>query len=126
MPGRLESRAVASGHREAHVIKLDGAVDRARRQRVLDPDPPWMAIRVPAQGAEFAEIDHSRFEALVAQHVGDGVGDKALGDAVEGYAHACARERDASGAGLDAAEIDQLTRNVLRAGDDVRDDARMR
>src|ERR1700694_1573372 len=120
MPGRLERRAVASGYRECHVITLDDAVNPARRQRILDTDPPRMAIRVPAQGMEFAEIDYRRFEAFVAQHVGDGVGDEALGDAVEGYAHAFTRERDTPGARLDAAEIDQFARHVLRAGDDVR------
>src|SRR6266567_3027005 len=68
MPGRLERRAVASGYREGHVIKLDDAVNTARRQRILDTDPPGMAVRVPAQGMEFAEIDHGGFEAFVAQH----------------------------------------------------------
>src|SRR5258708_34565712 len=61
MPGRLERRAVASGYRECHVIKLDDALNLARRQRILDTDPPRMAIRVPTQGMEFAEIDHGRF-----------------------------------------------------------------
>src|SRR5580704_17784476 len=85
-----------------------------------------MAIGVAAQDSEFAEIHHSRFEAFVAQHVGDSVGDIALSDAVEGYGHAFARERDARSAGLDAAKIDQLARDVPGAGHDVLDDAHVR
>src|SRR5450432_232743 len=121
LPARLEGGAVASRYRECRVIELDDPVNLAFRQRVADSDPPRMPVRVPAQGPVLAEIDHRRFEAFVAQHVGDGVGDKALAKTVERYSHSFACERDAPGAGLDAAEIDQLARHLLGAGDDVRD-----
>src|SRR5947199_324545 len=69
-----------------------------------------------AERAEFAQIDDGALEAFVAQHVGDGVRDVALGKAVQRNRHAGARESYCSCAAVDLAEIHQRARNVARAG----------
>ena len=65
-------------------------------------------------------------KAFIAQHVGYGVRDEALGNAVQRNGHAGAREPDGSRAAFDLAEIHHSVRDVARAGRDVRLDVGMR
>src|SRR5262249_59182667 len=93
-PARLEWRAVAARDRQRHVGELDHAAVAAVGPAIADANPPGPPIRVPAEGTELAEIDDRAFEAFVAQHVGDDVGDITLRQAVERDGHAGAREAD--------------------------------
>ena len=120
MPARLECRAVAAGHRERHVFKLDDATSAIRRHAVADAESPRAPFRVTAEGAKFAQVDDRALEAFVAQKVSDGVGDIALGDAVERDRHAGTRKADSGRAAVDLAEIHQCARKVVRACRDVR------
>src|SRR5712671_258658 len=88
----IEGRAVAAGNRERHVFEFDGLGNAVLCQCVADAEPPGAALRVAADGAEFAEIDHRGFKAFVTQQVGDRVGDETLRHAVEGDPHMGARE----------------------------------
>ena len=72
-----------------------------------------------AERADLAEIDEGGRVALVAQEVGGGIGDVALGEAVERHRHAFACKGDAGGADVDGAEIDEVARDVAGAGEDV-------
>src|SRR5215471_8800479 len=124
-PGRLKGGSVASRHRKRHVLKLDRAGD-ASRYAVADPDSPGMTVGVATQRTEFAKIDHRAGKTFIAQEVGDGVGDEALRDAVEGYAHAGALKPDAGTANIDLPEIHEIACHVAGAGRDIRLDIAVR
>ena len=119
-PARLERRAVAARDRKRHIGELDRATSVARGFAVADAKPPRTSIRVAAERAKLTEIDHRALEAFVPQHLGDRIGDIALRQAVERDRHAGTCEADRGRAGLDAAEINELTRNLARARRDVR------
>src|SRR5258708_4086839 len=85
-----------------------------------DANAPGMPIGVSPDGAIFAEIDDGALKAFIAQHVGYGVRDVALGNAVQRDGHAGACEPDCACAAFDPAEIHEAMCNVARAGQDVR------
>ena len=67
-----------------------------------------LTFRMPADGAEFTEIDHGGFKTFVTDEIGNRVGDETLRYAIECDTHAGTRKCDASGAGLDIAEVDRF------------------
>ena len=60
---------------------------------IADADVPC-ALVVGVEAADFAHIDKGLADAVLLQQGGDFVGDVALGDAVEGQAHAFLFEED--------------------------------
>ena len=91
---RLEGRAIPTRHGKGHVLEVNHAVDAADVPAVADANAPGTPIRVAADGAKFAQVGHRALKAFIAQHVRYGVGDEALGNAVQRNGHAGAREPD--------------------------------
>src|ERR1700733_12198023 len=118
-PGLLKWRAVAARYGEADILKAERSSEMSLILRVSQADSPRPAIRMVADQSDLAEIGVDMCESLLAQHVGDAVGDKTLADRIQRDAHPRTPKGYPARANVDAAIIDQPFRHAPRGSINV-------
>src|SRR6476469_6151472 len=105
--GLLKYRPIAARYCEADIRKVERSSDTSLILRVAQADAPRPAIGIAADQSDLAEIGVDMFESLLAQHVGDAVGDKTLADRIQRDAHPRTPEGDPARPDVDKTIIDQ-------------------
>src|SRR5437868_9984518 len=103
----LKRRTVAARHGEADIFKVEHTAETSRILRIAQANSPRPAVGIVADQSDLAEIGIDMCESLLAQHVGDAVGDKALGDRIQRDAHSRTPKCYSTRADVDEAIIDQ-------------------
>src|SRR5580693_4139788 len=111
-PCLLKWRAVAARYGETDILKVERSSEMSLIPRVAEADSPRPAIRMAADQSGLAEIGIDMCEPLLAQHVGDAVGDKTLADRIQRDAHPRTPKFYSARANIDAAIIDQPFRHA--------------
>src|SRR5580700_6856644 len=118
-PCLLKWRTVAARYGEADILKVERSSEMSRILRVAEADSPRPAIGMVADQSGLAEIGIDMCESLLAQHVGDAIGDEPLTDRIQRDAHPRTPKGNPARADIDEAIIDQLFRHAPRSSVDV-------
>src|SRR5271154_506856 len=118
-PCLLKLRTVAARYGQADILKVERSSEMSRILRVAQADSPRPAIRMAADQSGLAEIGVDMRESLLAQHVGDAVGDKTLADRIQRDTHPRTPKGDPARANVDEAIIDQPLCHAPRGSVDV-------
>ena len=93
--------------------------DDTPRRAVLQADPPRPAVGIVADQSDLAEIGIDMCESLLAQHVGDAVGDETLADRIQRDAHSRTPKCYSTRADVNQTIVDEPLRHPARRGVDI-------
>src|SRR5271154_1407239 len=111
-PCLLKLRTVAARYGQADILKVERSSEMGLILRVAQADSPRPAIRMAADQSGLAEIGVDMCENLLAQHIGDAVGDKTLADRIQRDAHSRMPKGYPARSNVDEAIIDQPFRHA--------------